>query len=196
MFAGIIEKKARILAAKRAGDIISVRIGKPRAWKLKMGQSINIDGVCSTVVRTTGASFEVDYMPETVSKTTAGSFAKGRVVNLERALKFGNRIDGHPVQGHVDTAAPVRDVLTRGMSKEVTIKLNASVAQQAILHGSIAINGVSLTVIKPTESGFSVAIIPHTWEHTTMHTLHDGAEVNIEYDQLAKYIEKQQQYVK
>ena len=188
MFAGIIEKKARVLAAKRAGDIISVRIGKPRAWKLKMGQSINIDGVCSTVVRTMSASFEVDYMPETVSKTTAGSFAKGRVVNLERALKFGNRIDGHPVQGHVDTAAPVRDVLTRGMSKEVTIKLNASVAQQAILHGSIAINGVSLTVARKHGPNITVALIPHTLRTTNLSDVGVGDMVNIELDHSAVYL--------
>src|ERR1700691_2827788 len=98
MFAGIVETKGRVKAAEKENRIRLVRIEAPRAWKSPLGASVNIDGICSTVVKTGNGFFDVEYMPETLSKTTASSFAKGRTVNLERSLKYGQRIDGHPGQ--------------------------------------------------------------------------------------------------
>lgn len=188
MFAGIVEKKARILSVEKSERILRVRVEKPRSWKLALGQSVNIDGVCSTVVRTSTASFDVEYMPETLSKTAAGSLAKGRVVNLERSLTYGQRIDGHPVQGHVDTSTSVREIRSLGKSKEVTIKPSALLARQAALHGSIALNGVSLTIARKHGPNITVALIPHTLSSTNLGALKVGDAVNVEFDHSAAYL--------
>ncbi len=188
MFAGIIEKKARVLSAEKSGRILRVRVEKPRAWKLALGQSVNIDGVCSTVVHTLAASFDVEYMPETLSKTAAGSLAKGRVVNLERSLTYGQRIDGHPVQGHVDTSTPVHEIRSLGKSKEITIKPSVLLARQAALHGSIALNGVSLTIARKHGPNITVALIPHTLSSTNLGALKVEDEVNVEFDHSAAYL--------
>lgn len=188
MFAGIIEKKGRVLAVEREKQMLRIRIEKPRSWKLALGQSVNVDGVCSTVVKRSATSFDVEYMPETISKTTVGAFEKGRIVNLERSLKYGQRIDGHPVQGHVDAALPVREIATRGASKEITIKPNAATARSIALHGSIAINGVSLTVARKHGPNTTVALIPHTLKETNLGKLAVGDLVNVELDHSLAYL--------
>ncbi|TSC63186.1 MAG: riboflavin synthase [Parcubacteria group bacterium Athens0416_74] len=188
MFAGIIEKKTRVLETEKKGRILRVRVEKPRTWKLVLGQSINIDGVCSTVVRTSAAFFDVEYMPETLSKTAAGSLTKGQVVNLERSLKYGQRIDGHPVQGHVDASTPVRELRALGKSKEITIKPSALLAGQAVLHGSIALNGVSLTIARKHGPNVTLALIPHTLSSTNLGLLTVGDVVNVEFDHSASYL--------
>jgi riboflavin synthase len=188
MFSGIIEKQARILSMKKEGSILGVRVASPKGWKLKDGQSVSIDGICSTIVAHRAASFDVEYMPETLSKTTAATFSKGRMVNLERSLVYGQRIDGHLVQGHVDMALPVRDVRVLGKSREITFKPKAAVARAIALHGSIAVNGVSLTVAKKHGPNFTVALIPHTLAHTNLANLAVGDFVNIELDHSPKYL--------
>lgn len=187
MFAGIIEKKTRILQVGRDKDVLRARISKPAAWKFAVGQSVNVDGVCSTVVRTAVGWFDVEYVPETLSKTTVSGFAKGRMVNLERSLKKGDRIDGHPVQGHVDMKTPVREVKVLGASRELTIKPNAQLARRVHVHGSIALNGVSLTVARKHGPNITVALIPHTLKTTNLEDLSAGDEVNVEIDLLARY---------
>lgn len=189
MFAGIIEKRSKVLSAEMHGALMRVRVEKPRSWKLVLGQSIDIDGICSTVVKFSQNSFEVEFMPETLSKTTASNFQKGRAVNLERSLKYGQRIDGHPVQGHVDLTAPLREVQEKGKSKELTFKLPARAARSVALHGSIAINGVSLTVARKHGPNVTVALIPHTLTHTNLGTLQLGDSVNIETDHSVLYLE-------
>lgn len=188
MFAGIIEKKARVLSFEPHRQLLRVRIEKPRAWTLALGQSVSVDGICSTVVKSSASAFEVEYMPETLRKTIAGSFKKGRAVNLERSLKFGQRIDGHPVQGHVDTTASILEIRSEGSSKELTIKPDASLARRAFEHGSIAINGVSLTIAKKHGSNLTIALIPHTLKTTNLGSLRVGDEVNIEFDHSAEYL--------
>jgi riboflavin synthase len=190
MFSGIIQATARVKAVSEAKKIKRVRIELPSGWKPTLGASVNVDGICSTVVQKGRGFFDVEYMPETLSKTTAGSFKKGQLVNLERSLKFGDRIDGHPVQGHVDCAAPVREVVRKGASRELVIKPNASFARAAILHGSIAINGVSLTVAKKHGPNITVALIPYTLKHTTLGTLKVGDSVNVEFDHSRAYLDK------
>lgn len=188
MFAGIIEKKARIKATEKSGSIFRVRLEKPHDWELVLGQSVNVDGVCSTVVRATASVFEVEYMPETLSKTTVGSFEKGRVVNLERSLKFGARIDGHPVQGHVDASVLVCEVVVLGRAREITLRLNAALMRRVALHGSVALNGVSLTVARVHGPNLTIALIPHTLRSTNLGGIKVGDTVNIEFDHSAAYL--------
>src|SRR5579871_5122947 len=157
MFSGIVQTTGRVKSVEEKKKIQRVRIEAPRSWKLALGASINVDGICSTVVKKGIGYFDVEYMPETLSKTTAISFAKGRSVNLERSLKFGDRIDGHPVQGHVDCAAPVRQIARKGGSRELTVKPTGKLVRAAVLHGSIAINGVSLTIAKKHGPNVTVA---------------------------------------
>lgn len=188
MFAGIIEAKARVLKAERDGSVLAVTIQKPRVWKLTHGQSVNVDGICSTVVHTTPSSFRVEYMPETLSKTTAVLFRKGSLVNLERSLKYGDRIDGHLVQGHVDVCTPVRQVRHLGSSKEITIKPPAKAARSALQHGSIALNGVSLTVARKHGPNLTVALIPYTLKGTNLGSIVTSDMVNVEFDHSAIHL--------
>jgi riboflavin synthase len=188
MFAGIIEARGRVKATETKNKMRRVRIEAPRSWKLQLGASVNVDGICSTVVKKGNGFFDVAYMPETLSKTTAGSFTRGVLVNLERSLKYGQRIDGHPVQGHVDCAAQIRDIKKRGASRELTIKPSASLARNAVLHGSIAINGVSLTIAKKHGPNITVALIPHTLKHTNLGMLKVGDAVNVEFDHSGGYL--------
>ena len=188
MFAGIIEHTSRVLSTVESNGMKRMRIARPRGWTLSLGQSIDVDGICSTVVRFGARDFEVEYMPETLKKTTAPLFAKDQQVNLERSLKYGQRIDGHPVQGHVDATAPVREIRVIGKSREITIKPNATLARQATLHGSIAINGVSLTIAKKHGPNLTVALIPHTLRTTNLSGVEEGDQVNVEFDHSADYL--------
>ncbi len=190
MFSGIIQAKAKVRAASEEKRIKCVRIEAPRSWNLALGASINVDGICSTVVKEGSGFFDVEYMPETLSKTTAVSFQRGTLLNLERSLKFGDRIDGHPVQGHVDCTAAVREIVQKGGSREITIKPSAKFARAAILHGSIAINGVSLTIAKKRGPNITVALIPYTLKHTTLGELKVGYVVNVEFDHSRAYLDK------
>ncbi len=190
MFSGIIQATGRIKSVEEEKKIIRVRIEAPRSWNLALGASINVDGICSTVVKKGSGYFDVQYMPETLSKTTAATFKKGMLVNLERSLKFGDRIDGHPVQGHVDCTAPVREIVHQGGSREITIKPNAKLARAAMLHGSIALSGVSLTIAKKHGPNVTVALIPYSLKHTTLGTLKAGDLVNVEFDHSRAYLDK------
>jgi riboflavin synthase len=190
MFAGIIETTAQVKAVEESKRIKRVRVGAPNAWKLPLGASVNVDGICSTVVKSGKGFFEVEYMPETLSKTSAAVFSKGRTVNLERSLTYGQRIDGHPVQGHIDCTAPVREIIENGSSREITIKPSATFAREAMLHGSIAINGVSLTIARKHGPNITVALIPYTLKHTNFAALKVGDEVNVEFDHSRDYLDK------
>lgn len=182
MFTGIVENEGRVLSVSKGRSITRVRIAMPRRWKLGRGQSIAVDGVCSTVVRAGKGFFEVEYMPETLKKTTAGSFEKGATTNLERSLRWGQRIDGHFVQGHVDTIVAVISVAKRGRSQEITFSLPRSFKRFVIEHGSVALNGVSLTIAKKSNGTFLVALVPYTIAHTNLGGLRVGDKVNVEFD--------------
>jgi riboflavin synthase len=188
MFTGIIEAKAGAISitAYRGGK--RVRIKKPKGWKLGDGQSVNIDGVCSTVVAKDAKSFSVEYMPETLSKTAAGNITKGSELNLERSLMLHTRIDGHLVQGHVDTKGVVTEIKKIGMNHLVTVRIPKSLIKFVALHGSITVNGVSLTVARRAKDSATIALIPHTLSHTNLGALKKGDEVNIEVDLVARYI--------
>jgi riboflavin synthase len=187
MFTGIIEAKAGIRATEKKGGL-KVYIEKPKGWKLKLGQSISIDGICTTVETISRDAFSATYMPETLRISTAKDFQEGSIVNLERSLKVGDRLDGHFVQGHVDCIGAVKEIRVRGNSKEIRVGIPRVHMKFIAPKGSIAVNGVSLTVASRTVDSFTVALIPHTLEHTTLGTLSKGAHVNIETDLIARHL--------
>jgi riboflavin synthase len=156
---------------------------------LAPGASINVDGVCQTVVSLRGGTFTVQAIATTLSRTTLGEFRRGRRVNLERAVAAGARFCGHFVQGHVDGVGTVTSVERRGEMWLVRFTLPASVAPYTILHGSIAVDGVSLTINTLPEPGTAeVALIPYTYEHTNLSRLAPGMRVNLEADMIGKYV--------
>ena len=184
MFTGIVER-AKVASAQKRGPVQRVRIGKPHGWKLAEGESVAVDGICSTVVALSGASFDVEYMLETLSRTTARSFARGTEVNVERSLTFGDRVHGHFVAGHVDACGRVEEANKGVLSVTVPRPLMRFIAPK----GSITVNGVALTVTTKSGAGFSVALIPYTLAHTNLGTLARGDSVNIEIDLLARYMD-------
>src|SRR3989338_9389755 len=188
MFRGTIEAVVPIGSAREVGAIKRLRIKKPRSWKLSKGQSISIDGICSTVVSSTANSFDVEYIPETMRKTTAMNFARGNAVNLERSLTLNTLLDGHIVQGHVDARGRVVALVETGRAKEIIISIPQDLMPLIALHGSIAINGVSLTVARRGRASVTVGLIPHTLKVTNLGGLDVGSEVNIETDLLARYL--------
>ena len=188
MFTGIIQSKTTVASAKKEGSVIRVRIEKPRGWKLSIGQSVAVDGICSTVTTLPKGFFDVEYMPETLLKTTAGSFAQGSIVNLERSLTLNDYIDGHVVQGHVDARARVVEVIEEGTTRRITIEIPKSLSRYVAALGSIAINGVSLTVARLERGRATIALIPHTLAVTNLGSLKKGDMVNVEVDLIARYI--------
>ncbi len=182
MFTGIVEKTAEIESTEIRGTCMRVRIQAPRGWKLSKGQSISVDGICSTAVSLEKNSFVVEYMPETLSKTTATFFTKGTVVNLERSLKYGDRIEGHLMQGHVDAWTRIVAIVDKGRARELIVAMPSVLRKRIALHGSIALNGVSLTVARTQGSTIAVALIPHTIAHTNLGLLSVGGLANIELD--------------
>lgn len=189
MFTGIIQRKVKVLSLKRDKENLLSSIARPKGWKLALGQSIAIDGVCSTVVRFNAKSFDVCWMPETVQKTTVGGLEKGSMVNLEHSLTLKDFVDGHIVQGHVDARGVIKEIEREGVAGvrffvQVPLDLVRFIAQK----GSIAMNGVSLTVVDVKKDIFEVALIPYTLEHTNLGELSSGDEVNIEVDMIARYV--------
>jgi riboflavin synthase len=187
MFSGIVETTASIHSAQMCGRCRCVSIEKPRGWKLGIGESVNIDGICSTVVAQSTRSFDVEYMPETLSKTTAGAFDRDRLVNLERSLVWGGRVHGHFVSGHVDARGTVLRIQKKGRSSSILFSIPRTLAPYVSSRGSITINGVSLTIARLHKRGVEVALIPHTLQNTNLGSLKLGDAVNIECDLIARY---------
>jgi len=190
MFTGIIQSVAPVVSTSSKGECLCVRIKKPAGWKLSLGQSISVDGVCSTVTLLRLSFFEVDYMPETLAKTTVGLFQKNTRVNLERSLTLRDFIDGHLVQGHVDACGVVQKITSKGKTKEITIIVSKELKKYIATKGSVTMNGVSLTVVLAKKNTFRVALIPFTLAHTNLGLLEKGSRVNVEIDVIARYVEK------
>lgn len=188
MFTGIITHLGTILTKTATG----LEIGTPRGFLARVGkgESVAVDGVCLTVVRRRKNSFTVAVIPETFRRTQLGSRQEGGSVNLERPMTAQSSLSGHIVQGHVDGTARLQSVTRRGNSRVLAFTLAPALAREVVTKGSIAVNGVSLTVMAATLNGFTVGIIPHTWTHTTLGTLRAGDRVNVETDLLAKYVAK------
>jgi riboflavin synthase len=181
---------------REVGEVVSFDDGRltirapQTADSAKLGDSIAIDGVCLTVVALDGDTFAFDAVPETLSRTSLGTLDHGSRVNLEPALRAGDALGGHYVQGHVDGVATVRSVAPEGDGKRIWFDLPAPLLRYAVEKGSVAIQGTSLTVAAVDDAGLAVALIPHTLEETTLGALEPGASVNVESDVLAKYVEK------
>ncbi|MBF0164071.1 MAG: riboflavin synthase [Magnetococcales bacterium] len=194
MFTGLIERVGVIRAVERSAAEWLVRVDCDFT-EVKLGDSIAVSGVCLTVVELLPAGgFAAQVSAATLDSSTLGNLRAGTRVNLERALRFGGRLDGHLVAGHVDAVGRVERVATRGRSLEVWFRLPGTVGKYIVAKGSIAIDGVSLTVNQVEdvgeESRFSINLIPHTQNGTTLATLAPGVEVNIESDLLGRYVER------
>ena len=188
MFTGIIEQLGTIENVKTSGSNVTLTVKAALAEELKIDQSLSHSGVCLTVETIEGNKYTVTAIEETLKKTSLSKWKIGTVVNLERCLRFDGRLDGHIVQGHVDTVGKCIDAITTDGSWEYVISFDEKFASLIIEKGSISLNGISLTIFNITNSSFTVAIIPYTYEHTNMHTLAVNDEVNIEFDMIGKYV--------
>lgn len=187
MFTGIIESTGHVLKTGKN----SLTIKAPALVnELKIGSSIAVDGACLTVTKRDKDSFEADVMPITFERTILGNRKKGDLVNLELAMLGSKRFEGHIVAGHVEGRAELLEMRIVENAYHLTFRLPEALAKYVVQTGSIALNGISLTVIDTSGDRFTVGIIPHTWENTNLRTLKTGDKVNIETDILAKYAEK------
>ena len=189
MFTGIVETIGEIKQIKKDGNNIIFTIKSEISSELKIDQSLSHDGVCLTVIETTESSHSVVAIKETALKSNVKEWVIGSLVNLERAMKLGDRLDGHIVQGHVDQTAKCTKILEESGSWYFDFDYEES-ENITVSKGSISINGVSLTVVESGPGNFSVAIIPYTYEHTNFKKLNVGSTVNIEFDMIGKYIAK------
>lgn len=190
MFTGIIERIGHIEAVEDTEQGRRLRIGV-RGFVPPLpvpGDSISVDGACLTVVRIDAEGFEVDVIGTTLSRTIAGGYRVGTEVNLERAMRLGDRLDGHLVQGHVDGIGSLLSVSREGTWYRLRFAIPGEITSRTILHGSIAISGTSLTVNALGDRWCEVGIIPHTWEHTTLSGLAPGDRINVEGDMIGKYV--------
>lgn len=190
MFTGIIEHTGRIEEVITNGTNKTFWIASPVSQELKIDQSVSHNGVCLTVDALKDGMHRVTAIEETLKKTNLGHWMQGDEVNLERCLQMNGRIDGHMVQGHVDTTAKCIGKNTLQGSWEFSFSFDAAYAQLVIEKGSIAINGISLTIFNVTKNEFTVAIIPYTFEHTNMKHMQEQSLVNIEFDVVGKYINR------
>ncbi|TAH44344.1 MAG: riboflavin synthase [Bacteroidetes bacterium] len=188
MFTGIIEAIGKITALKKEDTNLRISISSPFTSELKIDQSIAHNGICLTVVNISDDVYDVVAIDETLRRTNLGLQKVGSKINLERCMKIGDRLDGHMVQGHVDTTATVLSVAEQGGSWIYSFEYPALAGHITVEKGSICVNGVSLTVVDSIKNTFSVAIIPFTREHTNFSELQKGDKVNIEFDVIGKYV--------
>jgi len=190
MFTGIIETIGTVTDLKEEDKNLHITIKSNITQELKIDQSVAHNGVCLTVVKIDDLKYTVTAIKETLDKTNIGNLKLNDAVNLERAMKLGDRLDGHIVQGHVDETGECISVLETNGSWLYTFKYNSDSNNLTIEKGSITINGVSLTVVNSKKDEFSVAIIPYTYEHTNFNSFSIGTTVNLEFDVIGKYVAK------
>ena len=188
MFTGIIENLGKVEAIQNEGKNVHFTISADFTNELKVDQSVAHNGVCLTVVKIEKDNYIVTAIDETLNKTNLKDWKIGDLINLERCMKLGARLDGHIVQGHVDTTAKCKNIEELDGSWEFTFTYDTR--QVTVPKGSITINGVSLTVVQSEKGLFSVCIIPYTYENTNFHQLNIGDEVNLEFDIIGKYVER------
>ena len=190
MFTGIIETLGEVVELEREQENLHLHIKSTISSSLKVDQSVAHNGVCLTVVAIEDDVYKVTAIKETIDKTNIGGFALQDLVNLERGMKLGDRLDGHLVQGHVDQTGICTGVKDQGGSTVFTFSYAAEKGNVTIEKGSITVNGVSLTVFNSTATEFSVAIIPYTMENTMFKNMVVGSVVNLEFDVIGKYVAK------
>ena len=191
MFTGIVEEIGTVCEVKRNGNNSYIRIIAEKVLSdVHIGDSIAVNGVCLTVTRHDGNVFQADVMNETLNRSSLGSLRNGSKVNLERAMSAEGRFGGHIVSGHIDGTGKITDIKNDGIAIWYTISAKPEIMRYIVEKGSVAIDGISLTVARVTENNFSVSIIPHTAEQTILSLKKIGDIVNLENDIIAKYVEK------
>jgi riboflavin synthase len=192
MFSGIVEEVGTVRATRKMDGARELEIDANVVLEdLQPGASVCLDGACHTVVEVLAAGFTVNSVGTTLSRTVAGDYTQGSPVNLERALAIGARLDGHLVQGHIDGVGDLIGVEDRGEYRLLDFRIPSDVASGTLLHGSITLNGVSLTVNAISDDHIcQVAVIPFTWDHTNLSLLEPGARVNVEGDVIGKYVRR------
>ncbi len=188
MFTGIIENLGQVQGIEREGENVHFTISSGFTNELKIDQSVAHNGCCLTVVKIDGDQFVVTAIQETLNKTNLNDWKVGTKVNLERCMVMNGRLDGHIVQGHVDTTAECVAIEDQDGSWKYTFEYQSN--DVTVEKGSVTVNGTSLTVVDSEAQSFSVCIIPYTWEHTNFHTLKVGDHVNLEFDIIGKYVAK------
>lgn len=195
MFTGIIEEKGSVIAVRTGNQSSELTIGASKVLKdIRLGDSICTNGVCLTVIQFSSDSFTVEVMPETLRKTNLNFLKNGSFVNLERALKLSDRIGGHLVSGHVDGTGSIQRIVTDGIAIRFQVSAEKGLLKYIIPQGSVALDGISLTVTETFDRTFGVSIIPHTRKETTLPLKKTGDLVNIECDMIARYTEKLTRY--
>jgi riboflavin synthase len=188
MFTGIIEALARVEKKETENTNVHFTFSCPFTHELKIDQSVAHNGCCLTVVAINGNQYTLTAIDETLKRTNLGLLKTGDVVNVERCTQVGSRLDGHIVQGHVDTTGTCVEIHDLGGSREFVFKYDYD--DVTVSKGSITVNGVSLTVVRSEDKLFSVHIIPYTIEHTNFHTIKAGSVVNLEFDIIGKYVKR------
>ena len=191
MFTGLVEEKGELVQKIKTGDGFQLQIRATKIMDdLNIGSSICVNGCCLTVVKKDNKTFSVDTIEETLKKTNLGTLVSGSKVNLERSLKADARLGGHFVLGHVDTKGKIIKIQDLSNSHFITIEYPDEFKKYLIYVGSVAIDGVSMTVAQLESNGFSVAVIPFTWQETIFSDKKIGDTVNLEFDVLGKYVER------
>lgn len=191
MFTGLVEELGTLAKVRKEQESMFLTIKAQQVLEeLKIGDSIAVNGACLTVVEYNDESFRVEVMPETYQKTNLKLLKLGEKVNLERALKFSDRLGGHLVSGHIDDVGRIIDIVPRGIAKIYSIQLSRDFLKYLVSKGSVAIDGISLTIVEVKDNFFTVSLIPHTGQVTTLGLKNKGDWVNIEIDILSKYVEK------
>jgi riboflavin synthase len=188
MFTGLIEALGEVAEVKPTPAGFRLRLTTPLAGEILPGDSLSVNGVCLTAVSSDAAGIHADISPETARVSALGTLRRGAIVNLERPLRADARLGGHFVQGHVDATGTIEDIRPDGDSYWLTIKYPAVLAPYIVRKGSIAVNGISLTVAGLDERRFDLQVIPYTWEHTNLHSAKPDDIVNLECDILGKYV--------
>jgi riboflavin synthase len=188
MFTGIIETLGKVTDLRHEQGNLHITVASSIAQELKIDQSVAHNGVCLTVIALADGTHTVTAIEETLNKTSIGDLKVGEPVNLERCMQMNARLDGHIVQGHVDQTATCTNFTELDGSWEYTFEYDAAVGNVTVEKGSICVNGISLTVVNSGPNYFSVAIIPYTYEHTNLHNVRIGTQVNLEFDIIGKYV--------
>lgn len=191
MFTGIIEEIGTVVKMERRGEGAIITISHSSALDdLKLGDSISVDGICLTITHVEALCFRAEASGETVRRTTLGSKTTNRKVNLERALRLNERLGGHLVTGHIDEVAKIRSIMPEGTSQKITFQITRRIAPYLVEKGSVAVDGISLTVNEVSSDYFNVNVIPYTACRTSLEIKKAGDEVNIETDIIGKYVKK------
>lgn len=190
MFTGLVQDLGRIERIARTGDGVRLTVASSLVRELSEGDSVAVGGVCLTATGMHDGTFSAEVMNETLARTALERLEPGSVINLELALRASDRLGGHIVQGHVDAVGTVDVVADDGFARRVEIQAPRDLLRYVVKKGSIAVDGVSLTVAEVTERSFTVSLIPETLERTTLGTAEPGTQVNLEADVLAKYVER------